>query len=158
VNVESARPATSDDRARLGELVAAARAELVDQRGGLLHLLRDVRAIADDDRLLERSECVVVGEYDDVVVGYAALHVERLSDGTDLAVLDDIYVEPEAREVGVGDVVMRAVLEWCRNRRCRGVDAVALPGNRAMKNFFERFGLTARAIVVHRPLGGDIEE
>jgi GNAT superfamily N-acetyltransferase len=101
---------------------------------------------------------VVVGEYDDVVVGYAALHVERLPDGSDLAVIDDIYVEPDAREVGVGDVVMRAVLDWCRARHCRGVDAVALPGNRAIKNFFERFGLTARAIVVHRPLGGDNEQ
>jgi GNAT superfamily N-acetyltransferase len=158
VNVESARPATGADRHRLAELISAARAEIVSQRGGEIHLLRDVRALAEDDVLLERSECVVVGEYDHVVVGYAALHVERLSDGTDLAVLDDIYVEPDAREVGVGDVVMRAVLEWCRDRHCRGVDAVALPGNRAMKNFFERFGLTARAIVVHRPLGGDNEQ
>jgi GNAT superfamily N-acetyltransferase len=158
VSVESARPATGADRGRLAELVAAARAEIVDQRGGPLHILRDIRPLDEDDALLEQAECVVVGEYDDVVVGYAALHVERLSDGSDLAVLDDIYVEPDAREVGVGDVVMRAVLDWCRARHCRGVDAVALPGNRAIKNFFERFGLTARAIVVHRPLGGDTEQ
>jgi hypothetical protein len=29
---------------------------------------------------------------------------------------------------------------------------MALPGNRATKNFFETFGRTARAIVVHRTL------
>ncbi len=125
MSVESARPATGADRGRLTELVAAARAEIVDQRGGTLHLLRDVRALGDDDVLLDQAACVVVGEYDDVVVGYAALHVERLSDGTDLAVLDDIYVEPDAREVGVGDVVMRggarlvsgSSLSRCRCRR-----------------------------------------
>jgi hypothetical protein len=30
---------------------------------------------------------------------------------------------------------------------------VALPGMRESKNFFERFGLVARAITVHRRLG-----
>ena len=33
-----------------------------------------------------------------------------------------------------------------------GVDALALPGDRATKNFFETFGLKARAIVVHLSL------
>jgi len=47
------------------------------------------------------------------------------------------------------------VLDWCRAHDCRGIDAAALPGNRALKNFFERFGLTARAIVVHRALLGE---
>lgn len=37
---------------------------------------------------------------------------------------------------------------------CLGIDALALPGNRETKNFFEASGLTARAIVVHRSLGG----
>jgi len=48
---------------------------------------------------------------------------------------------------------MDLVLEWCDARGCRGVDSLALPGERATKNFFERYGLTARAIIVHRPLG-----
>jgi GNAT superfamily N-acetyltransferase len=158
VNVESARPATSADRHRITELAAAARAEIADQRGGALYLQHDLRALGADADLLERADYVVVGEYDGVVVGYAALHVEALTDGTELAVLDDIYVEPDAREVGVGDLVMRSVLEWSRARGCRGIDAVALPGNRALKNFYERFGLTARAIVVHRAFGAAAEQ
>lgn len=34
-----------------------------------------------------------------------------------------------------------------------GVDSLALPGDRGTKNFFESFGLKARAIVVHRAIG-----
>ena len=34
----------------------------------------------------------------------------------------------------------------------RDESALAGAGERATKNFFERFGLVARAIVVHRPL------
>jgi hypothetical protein len=39
-----------------------------------------------------------------------------------------------------------------RGGGCVGIDALALPGNRQTKNFFESFGFTARAIVVHRRL------
>ena len=35
---------------------------------------------------------------------------------------------------------------------CFGVDSLALPGDRHTKNFFESFGLVARAIIVHRSL------
>jgi hypothetical protein len=47
---------------------------------------------------------------------------------------------------------MEAVLAWAGERGCVGVDALALPGSRETKNFFESFGLVARAIVVHRDL------
>ena len=47
---------------------------------------------------------------------------------------------------------MDAVLAWAGEQGCVGVDALALPGDRATKNFFETFGLVARAIVVHRDL------
>ena len=67
--------------------------------------------------------------------------------------LNGLYVDPGAREVGVGEAMMDLVLAWSEERGATGIDAVALPGDRATKNFFERFGLTARAIVVHRRLG-----
>jgi hypothetical protein len=41
---------------------------------------------------------------------------------------------------------------WCREQACVGIDALALPGNRATKNFFEMLGFTARALVVHKVL------
>jgi hypothetical protein len=54
--------------------------------------------------------------------------------------------------VGVGEAVMDHLVAWCRAQGCFGVDSLALPGDRQTKNFFESFGLVARAIVVHRPL------
>ena len=35
-----------------------------------------------------------------------------------------------------------------------GIDAPALPGNRDAKAFFERHGMRARLLVMHRPLAG----
>ena len=149
--METARRATEADVASVVDLDARARHAVAAQRGGLLLLAHDVRpfdpaSIDDPDRL------VVIGEIDDVPVGYAAVAVWPVDEGVRLAVVESLFVEPEAREVGVGEAIMDFVLHWSAAQGVIGVDAVALPGDRATKNFFERFGLTARAIVVHRSL------
>jgi GNAT superfamily N-acetyltransferase len=155
--MEAARPATDADLGRIAELAAAALAELAPMRGGAVFCAREARPVpaaaslatvlADPDQLL------VAGTVDGVVVGYAAARLDRLRDGTTIGVIDDLFVELGAREVGVGEAVIDRVLDWCRDRGCAGVDAIALPGARETKNFFESFGFTARAIVVHHRLG-----
>jgi GNAT superfamily N-acetyltransferase len=65
-----------------------------------------------------------------------------------------LYVEPDAREVGVGSSLIEDAIAWAQQHGCRGIDATVLPGNRDGKNFFEMHGLVARAIRIHRPLGG----
>jgi GNAT superfamily N-acetyltransferase len=155
---EWARPAVAADAPRITELALLARDELVPTKGGELFYAREARA-GDLDLLSTvnldlDSSLVVVAGIDDVVLGYAAVRVEHLRDGTLLGVIDDVFVEPEARGIGLGEALMDLVVPWCTERGCRGIDAVALPGNRGTKNYFERFGLVARAILVHRPLPG----
>jgi ribosomal protein S18 acetylase RimI-like enzyme len=154
--VEDARPATAEDLDRLAELAAEAVAEQIGERGGAVWAAREARAIpasATLERdLADPERLVLVGTIDGVVVGYAVVGTEVLRDGRRLGVLSDVYVEDQARSVGVGEVLVDQVLEWCAEQGCAGVDALALPGNRSTKNFFERFGFTARALVVHRTL------
>jgi GNAT superfamily N-acetyltransferase len=96
-----------------------------------------------------------VGTLAEEIVGYAAARVETLFDGRPLGVVEDLYVEPEARAVGVGESLVNVVLAWSSQRECVGVDAHALPGSRATKNFFEESGFTARLLVMHRALVAD---
>lgn len=153
---EGCRPAVPADAGRLGELAAAAIDELRPQRGGAVWSRREARAQPPGASILsalgDPLRLVVAGTIDDVVVGYAVVRRERLRTGEWIGVVEDLFVEPGAREVGVGEAMMDHLLAWCRQHGCVGIDALALPGNRAAKNFFERFGLTARAIVVHRDL------
>jgi GNAT superfamily N-acetyltransferase len=154
--VEAARPATPDDLAVLVHLAGVARHELGPMRGGSVFLRREARR--DDVHelaalLTDPAAAAWIGTIDEVPVGYAVARVVTLHDDGRLAVIDDLFVEPEARGVGVGEALMDMVVTWAEAAGCVGVDAVALPGNRDAKNFFERFGLTARAIVVHRALG-----
>lgn len=156
---EHARRATPDDLERITALATAGIAELTPTRGGELWARREARPMPVAESLIaavdDPDQAVFVGELDGVIVGYAAVRCESLRDGSRLAVLDDIYVDPEGRGVGVGELMMDQVVTWATEKGCVGIDSMALPGNRATKNFFESFGLVARAIVVHRPLPTD---
>lgn len=94
---------------------------------------------------------ILLGSLGDVVVGYAVAHTEPTGSGP-LNVVDDLFVEPEARGVGVGSALMTGLLDAARRNGSCGIEAEALPGDRATKNFFEGFGLVARKITVHRRL------
>jgi GNAT superfamily N-acetyltransferase len=95
---------------------------------------------------------VLVGTLDGVPVGYAVGRLETLADGSLLGVVDDIYVDVEARGVGLGEAMMEQLIAWCDAAGCFGMDAMALPGHRLTKNFFEESGFTARKIVMHHNL------
>lgn len=154
--IEAARPASSDDLPRLAELARAAIDELRATKGGEVWARREARTEPLEDSLsvdlASPDALVLAGMIDDAMIGYAVVRAEALPDGAVLARLTDVYVEPDARGVGVGEALLDAVVAWATERKCIGVDALALPGNRETKNFFESFGLVARAIVVHRPL------
>lgn len=63
-----------------------------------------------------------------------------------------VYVEPEAREVGIGDALIQHVLAVLRQMNAEWISASALPGDRSMKNLFERHGLVAQTITVGKSL------
>jgi len=155
--LEAARRAVASDLAAVVGLAELGIDELEPTRGGPLWARREARSRPVEPSILadlaSPEAVVVVGTIDEVVLGYGVVRFESLRDGAVLGVVHDLYVEPDARGVGVGEAMMDLVIIECEARGCIGVDAMALPGNRATKNFFERFGLTARAIVVHRALG-----
>jgi GNAT superfamily N-acetyltransferase len=151
--VEGVRSAAADDVARIAELVTAGIDELQPTRGGEVWAARDASAPPHEPRLeaalTDPTQRLLVGTIDDVVIGYTLGRIEQLRDGTCLGVIDDIFVEEGARGVGVGEAMIGAALSWFGEAGCVGVDAVALPGHRVTKNFFEGSGFTARKIVMH---------
>jgi GNAT superfamily N-acetyltransferase len=157
--MEAARPATAADLPRVVELARALHAELVPMRGGSLWSVRETRVAPETEAwrafLARDDTTVVVGTIDGVIVGYAGAEVETLADGRRLGIVGDLYVEPGARAVGVGEALAGLLVSWCEERRCAGIDAFALPGHRDAKNFFERAGFTARALLMHKPLEGE---
>jgi len=157
---EGARSATIADLDAITDLTAEGLAEQRDGRGGAIWSVRETRAEPFELTLREAinnpDDEVVVGTIDDVIVGYAAARIEHLRNGQYLGVIDDIVVTPDARDVGVGEAIIKHLIAWCDRAGCVGIDSHALPGNRATKNFFETWGFKARLLVVHRKLRDDV--
>ena len=89
------------------------------------------------------GQLVWVATIDDVVVGYLQLQITATT-----AEVLQVYVHPDAREVGFGDWLLEAALAGARLHGCEVLEGTALPGDRATKNLYERAGIKARKITV----------
>ncbi|MEO6989653.1 MAG: GNAT family N-acetyltransferase [Aquihabitans sp.] len=158
--MEAARRAGPADAGTIALLAREGVAELRPNRGGQIWSLREAHAEPIEpvvDSFLDGSDdrrFAVMGTIDDTPVGYALMTIETLHDGALVAMVSDLYVDPGARRVGVGEAMMDLLIAEATAAGAIGIDALALPGDRDTKNFFETFGLTARALLVHRALPG----
>ena len=109
-------------------------------------------------RLLDRwtepgdTARLLVGEYEGVVVGLLAVTASPGPRGLTNGLVECCYVETGARGVGVGTALMDAAVDWCTERGCSSVDALALPGDRTTKQRLEAAGFSARLLTLSRRL------
>jgi GNAT superfamily N-acetyltransferase len=140
---EVVRRAEVSDAPVIADLEAQARHHLIEERGGAA-LLAEQPPVGEWVTAIEdHARWVGVAELDGFVVGY----LELAFDG-DAALVRQIYVQPEARELGFGDDLLAAARQEAQRRGCAALEGVALPGDRDTKNLYERAGMTARKIIV----------
>ena len=146
-NVRPADPHDADDVAQLELLESEARASLVGQRGGERWLIEHPEI---GEQWVDRcgADDVWVGHMGDVVVGdmVALLGLDSIIR------VDQVWVTPEARELGFGDALLAAAIAGARERGAVAVEGQALPGDRHTKNLYERAGIVARLITTYKPL------
>lgn len=148
------RPAEVSDIDELVSMMEAAAEELGGQRGGAA-LLRSQRGTASSAEIIraalaDDSAMVWCALWEHLIVGYAIARLD-ISEETVVS-LSDIYTMPDARDVGVGEILLESALAWAIAHEAVAIDAQTLPGARESKNLFERFGLTARLLTVRRDL------
>ncbi len=98
------------------------------------------------------NQYVVAGELSGALLGVGIVSAQPFLPDAPLAKVVVLFVEPEARGVGLGEAMMGAMVEWAIGQGCTGIDAMALPGSREAKAFFETHGMVARALIMHRSL------
>jgi GNAT superfamily N-acetyltransferase len=156
--VEAVRKAEPGDAHDLVTLSSECVLGLADQRGGPLlvaHRPELAGAFETDAfaaRLADPTRLTLVGTIDQVVMGMALGRIETLRDGDRLGRLDGCYVDPGARSVGLGHLLVDSMMSWFEAERCIGADGIVLPGDRDGKNFFESAGFKARLLVMHRAI------
>ena len=149
------RVAGHDDVDAIVALVAAAHAELGPERGGETWTQSEARpapfrlsVIAD----VSGNSHVMVAGIDDVVLGVAITKTRTRHDGRLVAHVGELIVDPLARGIGLGASLLDDATAWAAQVGAGGIESVALPGQRATKNFFEAAGMKARLLIVFRDL------
>jgi GNAT superfamily N-acetyltransferase len=145
------RPAGPGDAGPLAALEREARESLVDARGGR-RWLEEHPEIAPHWNEAVASRDVFAAELalpDEPahIVGYLVLDIDG-----EVAHVDQVYVTPEARELGFGDALLELATDTARAAGAAVLEGHALPGDRDTKNLYERAGITARLITVSRRL------
>jgi len=158
--MEQVRQASSDDLDRIGELVADFVVDRARLRGAGLTRTVDEGGVVPDPTgtslahyVTHPNQLALVGTLDDWVAAVALCRVDD-GGGERRGVLDVCFVDPGAREVGLGHLLLERSLEWFGVQRCCGVDGTAFPGDRMAKSFFESAGFKARLLVMHMPIDG----
>ena len=150
----SSRHATTGDLGVLENLYRALEKEMV----GLHKMwptadgLDEPIASSIERALTEPETTVLIGSIEEYPLGFLLATVESMleqADGELIGVIRFIYVDHDAREVGVAEVMRDQVLAELRLRGISRFDAHVLPGHRLAKNFFESGGFSARSIVMH---------
>jgi GNAT superfamily N-acetyltransferase len=138
--VRGLRHADTDEVARLER---EARTATETQRGGLAHLA-ETPAVGEWSTIVDDpTHPVWVATIDGVPVGYLELTIDDAA-----ARVRQVWVHPEARELGFGDDMLAAALARAREAGCAVLEGTALPGDRDTKNLYERAGITARKLIV----------
>jgi GNAT superfamily N-acetyltransferase len=156
-----ARPARIDETGAIAGLAREARSEALEYRGGERWMATEAAPEPLEDHLAgliaDPEAVLVAGLWDDTVVGYGwARRIVRL-DGSPIARIEELFVTPQGRSVGVGEALFDSLMQWARDQELAAIDAFVLPGHREAKNFFETFKMTAHALIVHTQLDQDLE-
>lgn len=149
------RLAGKSDISVITAILNEAEAEIERWRGGkVLWQDRPSGEIADLlAKCLDRDDKLcILGTLDDVAVGIGLVAQAQLANGDPIAKIHILYVLKDARGVGAGEAMMTALSEWSQARGCTSMDAIALPGDRSTKNFFESHGMSARALTLSKQL------
>lgn len=157
----AARLALPEEIDTVADLAREARREALDYRGGERWMATEAAPEPLEgylDGLVADSEAVVlVGVWEGALVGYSWGRAVARQDGTGIARIEELFVTPQARSVGVGESLFNALVQWAREQELTAIDAFVLPGHREAKNFFETFKMTAHALIVHTRIEPDEE-
>ena len=144
------RSASENDVIAIVELATEAQTEIAQFRGHE-HLL-EVWTLTDQQwatAITSDKNIVLVALSSMSIVGYAkgVINVK----GT-FCTVGHVFVDPQARQLGIGAGLVGEIARIAKVKGCQTLDAVALPGDRKMKNLYERIGMPARLLIASKNL------
>ena len=150
----SVRTATTADLPELSRLYRSLQEEM-NALSGMWSLADGLAEPVEEslsDLVSDPDTLVYLGFLDDVAFGFTAVAIENVlpqADGMQVGSFRLIFVDHDAREVGLGEAIRDTAMDALAQLGITRFDAHVLPGHRLVKNFFESGGFSARSIVMH---------
>ena len=72
--------------------------------------------------------------------------------GLHKALIKQVFVDSTARQLGLGALLIERCEQVVRDNGCTVLEGLALPGDRDMKNLFERASMSAQLLIVGKNL------
>lgn len=144
------RDAASTDVASLQTLEDFAFESLNAYRG-LTKLLEVSPRIGNEwsEILNDTNYRVLVGHSEETIHGYLLVEIFH---SLRKALIKQVYVDASARELGLGALMLESCEQIAREAGCTVLEGLALPGDREMKNLFERSSMSAQLLIVGKTL------
>ena len=96
------------------------------------------------ERIVQDGGFVAIAEVDNKVVGYLAGSIVKPASYrklSGLAELENMFVEEEFRNKGIGTELYNVFVDWCRSRKVNRLRVVASSQNSKGINFYNKKGL-----------------
>lgn len=91
----------------------------------------------------------LVGVSDATIHGYLLVEI---FDTLHKALIKQVFVDTSARQLGLGALLIEHCEQLVRKSGCTVLEGLALPGDRDMKNLFERASMSAQLLIVGKNL------
>jgi len=107
-------------------------------------------------RINNDGGCLFIAKSDGNIVGYLAggfSHVSRCRNikGA-VAELENMFIEADFRNKGVGAMLAEEFFTWCRNNKCARIRVVASFANSQGIKFYENNGFKPFEVILEKPL------
>jgi ribosomal protein S18 acetylase RimI-like enzyme len=94
-------------------------------------------------RTLGRFSMIYIAEYENQAVGFILARIKQVPayrGGVMVGELQDIWVEPQVRRLGVARQLTYMEIEWLKSKEVRSVEVQVLVSNEASLNLVKLFG------------------
>ena len=118
---------------------------------GLAQFLEMSPRIGDEwkDLVNDAKYRLLVGLSEGVIHGYLLVEIFK---PLHKALIKQVFVDSSARQLGLGAMLIEHSEKIARESGCTVLEGLALPGDRDMKNLFERATMSAQLLIVGKNL------
>lgn len=100
-------------------------------------------------RTIGRFSIIYIAERHSEIIGFSTARIKRVPEflgGALIGELKDLWIEPDARRLGIGEKLLRLATEWCLALEVDSIEAQYFVGNQVSDSLLRNLGFTPELV------------